>query len=87
MRIGKKMIAERRQKQLFAAADNGEELPDGPLDPSLLLSGLEAATADMAGEDPAAKQEKSSLAKALLAEKERREEKKKKKGRRRHKKA
>ena len=86
MRIGKKTIAERRQQELFDAADRGEELPDGPVDPSLLLSGLEAATA--AGEDRVEQRDKFSLATALLAHKERKEEekKKKKKGRRRHKK-
>ena len=83
LRLGKKVIAECRQQQLFDAVDRGEELPEGPVDPALMLSGLAAAASAEAGEDYNAKFKRVSMATAVMAQKERREEKRKAKGRRR----
>ena len=77
MRLGKKKIAERRQQQLFDAADRGEETPEGPLDASLLLSGLEEAAMAESGIDAQEQREKRSLAVKLMAAKEKHEEAKK----------
>ena len=87
LRVGKRVIAERRQQELFEAADRGEELPEGPVDASLMLSGLAAAVSAEAGDDGVQqRREGRSVAVAVMAAQEKRREKRKEKGARRRRK-
>ena len=83
LRVGKKRIADHRQQQLFDAADRGETLPEGPLDPELMLSGLEKVlAADGGAANAEQRRAKTSMAPALIAQADRRRQEKEE-GRRR----